>query len=364
MFLQLRSEDRKQANTHYLAGVSYQKQERYDKAEEEYLKAIAIDPQCYKAYCNLGSIYLKIGREDEGLAFKEKALEINPDDSITLFGLGMFYMTHDEEDKGLTHFSRAIASDRSIEQKIYQWLEWYCYKPKEEIAKLLPLIDYQIAKKRKLKHEERKDKLLHALHLGGIYKKTSLPSSITAGQEYTTYNNAKFNFSMNIPEGWKNRSREYIVGSEEIFYFTDQNGASIHLVVGPTFGMGEAIDELEVQARGHVKRLGAEFESCQRIYVDAVDAIEIVYFTYPRKNKKVGFVKEGMEYIIHCAVQDDLFDEYVAIFDKCISSFKFKTSGRERDSITSQSFKFEKENRKQTIQKKDNIESQWDPAYR
>jgi tetratricopeptide (TPR) repeat protein len=115
MFLQLRPEDRKQANTHYFAGVSYQKQERYDKAEKEYLKAIAIDPLCYKAYCNLGSICMRMGRGDEGLAFYEKAIEINPYDSIALFDLGMFYMTHDDEDKGLMYFSRAIASDRTIE---------------------------------------------------------------------------------------------------------------------------------------------------------------------------------------------------------------------------------------------------------
>ena len=65
-------------------------------------------------------------------------------------------------------------------------------------------------------------------------------------------------------------------------------------------------------------------ESLKRIKVDNAEAVEAVYTSLGLKTKKVGFVKDCIEYIITCGIKPDLFDEYEPIFDECIQSFKFK----------------------------------------
>ncbi|RJS82952.1 hypothetical protein CW713_04520, partial [Methanophagales archaeon] len=99
---------------------------------------------------------------------------------------------------------------------------------------------------------------------------------------------------------------------------------SINLMAGPTYGTQESIEDLENLAIRNVHRLKGEMESLKRIKVDNVEAVEAVYTSLGLKTKKVGFVKDSIEYIITCGINPDLFDEYEPIFDECIQSFKFK----------------------------------------
>ena len=134
------------AETHYFSGVAYQQKRLYKEAEKEYLKAINLNPECHKAYCNLGSLSLKNGRVKDAEKYYKKALQINPKDSIALLDLGCMYFVHYDEDKGLEYFCNAIIADSNIELKVHQVLHFYSYHPNGDIQKLNKLFNKQLRK--------------------------------------------------------------------------------------------------------------------------------------------------------------------------------------------------------------------------
>ncbi len=126
----------KSIEEHYFLGVSYEKKGLYNDAEKEYLKAIELNPEHYKAYCNLGTVYSKTGRTEEAIKYYKRALQINPKDSITLLNLGRIYFVSVDEDEGLEYFSKAIDVDLANRQKVYQAIYFYSYHPNDDIQKI------------------------------------------------------------------------------------------------------------------------------------------------------------------------------------------------------------------------------------
>ena len=59
-------------NAHFNGGA-------YDEAITEYLKAIEIDPDFAKAYCNLGLAYQRKGFLDKAVESFSKAVELRPE---------------------------------------------------------------------------------------------------------------------------------------------------------------------------------------------------------------------------------------------------------------------------------------------
>ncbi len=159
------------------------------------------------------------------------------------------------------------------------------------------------------------------------------------------YSNDKYGFSIRCPQGWRINTK---LPPEMLVHFVDSKGGSINLMAGPTYGTQEPIEDLENLAIRNVHRLNGEIKSLKRIKVDNVEAVEAVYTALGLKTKKIGFVKDGIEYIITCSINPNLFGEYEPIFNECIQSFKFKKQDQK------------------LITKKDDkkVESWWDPAYR
>jgi len=142
------------------------------------------------------------------------------------------------------------------------------------------------------------------------------------------YSNDNYGFSIKCPKGWESHTK---LSPEMLVHFTDLRGGSINLMAGPTYGTQESIEDLENLAIRNVRRLKGEMESLKRIKVDNAEAVEAVYTSLGLKTKKVGFVKDSIEYIITCGIKPDLFDEYEPIFDECIQSFKFKREDRKQN---------------------------------
>ena len=135
------------AGTHYFSGVAYQKRGLYDKAEKEYLKAIELNPDYYKAYCNLGSICMKTWRVEEAVEYYEKALQINPKDPIALLDIGSIYFADENsEAEGLKYFCKAIIADSAFEPTVHQKIQFYSYHSKKDIQKLNKLISEGLRK--------------------------------------------------------------------------------------------------------------------------------------------------------------------------------------------------------------------------
>jgi tetratricopeptide (TPR) repeat protein len=62
---------------HHLGNI-YVKLERFEEAEEMYLKAIQLDANYAKAYANLGMVYTELNRLDLALKYQEQSLYLDP----------------------------------------------------------------------------------------------------------------------------------------------------------------------------------------------------------------------------------------------------------------------------------------------
>ncbi len=84
----LRPRDLKVLN---LLGLTYFKQDRYDKAEEIYRKLVAESPEAPTLHYNLGLIYFKLSRLEESESCFLKAQELAEDNPKIGFYLGSIY---------------------------------------------------------------------------------------------------------------------------------------------------------------------------------------------------------------------------------------------------------------------------------
>ena len=137
---------RKNANSHYWTGVSYERQHLDHEAEKEYLKAIELDPTCYKAYCNIGSICSRQkGRLDEAFVYIRKALEVNPSDSLAIRNLVyLSYMSYGDS-KAFDCLSDAIVANPHIELGIYKMIPSISCSS-QDIQNVRQLVDIKLRK--------------------------------------------------------------------------------------------------------------------------------------------------------------------------------------------------------------------------
>ncbi|MDD5154997.1 MAG: glycosyltransferase family 39 protein [Candidatus Omnitrophica bacterium] len=78
-------------NIAYSRGAIYYSMNKFDKAEEEFKRAIAISPFFVDAYYNLGFLYNRERRTNEAIALLEKAAFLDPDDIGVMFELSRAY---------------------------------------------------------------------------------------------------------------------------------------------------------------------------------------------------------------------------------------------------------------------------------
>jgi len=81
------------AQARYSLGIYYKNQGMLDKAEEEYIKSIEIEPELFYSHHNLGNLYVRQGRIDEGIEELKKAVELEPSFTRSYLNLGNAYMT-------------------------------------------------------------------------------------------------------------------------------------------------------------------------------------------------------------------------------------------------------------------------------
>jgi len=84
----LRPRDQKVLN---LLGLVYFRQEKFEKAEEVYLKLVADSPEAHTLHYNLGLIHFKLNRLEDAESSFLKALELTQDNPKINFYLGSIY---------------------------------------------------------------------------------------------------------------------------------------------------------------------------------------------------------------------------------------------------------------------------------
>jgi tetratricopeptide (TPR) repeat protein len=93
-----------------LAGV-YLFTKRYTEAEEQYKKAIFLDPNFYTSYANLGILYKTMGRYDEAEQSFQKSINIDSTYVKSYSDLGSFYNHTRQYSKAEEQFNKAIQLD-------------------------------------------------------------------------------------------------------------------------------------------------------------------------------------------------------------------------------------------------------------
>lgn len=73
-------------------GLSYGRT-KFEKAEDEYWKALAINPHYPEAYENLGILYYEAGRLNEAAVFWKRSISISQGHLIGHYGLGLIYLS-------------------------------------------------------------------------------------------------------------------------------------------------------------------------------------------------------------------------------------------------------------------------------
>ncbi|MEZ4699307.1 MAG: protein kinase [Rhodothermales bacterium] len=81
------------------------------RAEDFYLRAIALNPDNSVAHNNLGRLYLTIGRNDEGGAQLEKAIDLEPQNLMYRRNLGSYYYNTLQWDKAKEVYLQTAAVD-------------------------------------------------------------------------------------------------------------------------------------------------------------------------------------------------------------------------------------------------------------
>ncbi|MFC2048833.1 tetratricopeptide repeat protein [Elusimicrobiota bacterium] len=99
------------AKGHNNLGVLYEAQKKYDKAFQEHQKALEIYPDYAKAYNNIGLIYHH--KKEYGKAFQkyQKAIKLDPNFAAAHFNLAVLYKTQKKYDEALQEYQKALKFD-------------------------------------------------------------------------------------------------------------------------------------------------------------------------------------------------------------------------------------------------------------
>ena len=145
---------------------------------------------------------------------------------------------------------------------------------------------------------------------------------------YGRYTNDNYGISILLPNEWRDDTAKSIPNRELLVKAVDPNsGAAINLMAGPQlYGEHPTIEDIEGQARKHLKNIGATDHSIRKIRIGNMEAVETVYTALSMRTKKVALVQNGTEYIFTCSSDPNFYDLYEPAFNKSIHSFEMATS--------------------------------------
>ncbi len=96
----------------------YAKERNFQKAVENYLIAIKLNPNSYSAYNNLGNIMFLTGNRQKAVEFYKKSIEINPNQIDSRLNLGILYYYEGELNLAAEQFKKVLELDPNNEKAI------------------------------------------------------------------------------------------------------------------------------------------------------------------------------------------------------------------------------------------------------
>lgn len=102
-----RKKDR-ELEKYFATGRRLYKRKIYNRALQEFDKAIKIDPSSFKAYFGRGRVYLKTGQYDEAIADFKMVIKLKPDYSKPYHNLGWLHYQEGKYEESVRHLNKAI----------------------------------------------------------------------------------------------------------------------------------------------------------------------------------------------------------------------------------------------------------------
>ncbi|GHV79053.1 hypothetical protein AGMMS49944_08440 [Spirochaetia bacterium] len=99
------------AGAYYDSGNGYYNRGEYEKAIEDYTRAINIDPNLAYAYCNRGNAYGENGDYEKAIADYTRAINIDPEYTLAYINRGEVYTHQGEYDSAIDDYIQALRLD-------------------------------------------------------------------------------------------------------------------------------------------------------------------------------------------------------------------------------------------------------------
>jgi regulator of sirC expression with transglutaminase-like and TPR domain len=99
--------DKGQADIYFNRGLLYVKMKKYDLAVKDFDAAIKLKPRDADAYCNRGGVNNQLGKTDLAIRDYTEALKIRPKDADTLYSRGVVHMSMGSKTKAIADFKKA-----------------------------------------------------------------------------------------------------------------------------------------------------------------------------------------------------------------------------------------------------------------
>ena len=97
----------------------YAKEKNFNKAIENYLQVIKINPRSYSSYNNLGNIMFVLNNIDKAIEFYKKSIEINPNQVDARINLGIAYYYQGKINLAAEEFNEVLKIDSKNEKAIF-----------------------------------------------------------------------------------------------------------------------------------------------------------------------------------------------------------------------------------------------------
>lgn len=111
-------------NAYILRGITYYIQGDYNKALEDFLSAIQLQPSDARGYNNIAFVYYELGKIDQAIEKWETAIILDPSSNSDAWaGLGVALFVKGDEDRALDAYKKALNAN-----PLYSSVEWLRYE--------------------------------------------------------------------------------------------------------------------------------------------------------------------------------------------------------------------------------------------
>jgi len=109
-------ETKSEANAHKERGATYTMEGKYDKAIEEFSKAISFDPNDAETYIGRGFIYRRKGQYDKAIEDFNIAVKLDPKATDAYMNRGHCYVDKGQNEKAIGDFSKTITLNPNLSE--------------------------------------------------------------------------------------------------------------------------------------------------------------------------------------------------------------------------------------------------------